>query len=97
MPLAFGSDAPVTPLGPWEAVLAAADAGELLLSVTDIVVNCPITRPAEGPALRGAREEDPVLTDGFSCAMQVDHLEPQRPGMHLAQLLDPAPPSGPQT
>ena len=38
-----------------EAVLAAADAGELLLSVTDIVVNCPITRPAEGPALRGAR------------------------------------------
>lgn len=38
-----------------EAVLAAADAGELLLSVTDIVVNCPITRPAEGPALRGVR------------------------------------------
>lgn len=25
VPLAFGSDAPVTPLGPWEAVLAAAD------------------------------------------------------------------------
>lgn len=38
-----------------ESLLAAADAGELTLSVTDIVVNCPITRPAEGPALRGVR------------------------------------------
>lgn len=29
-----------------EALLAAADAGELTLSVTDIVVNCPILPPA---------------------------------------------------
>ena len=58
-------------------------------------VSMQVAENALAPALRGAREEDPVLTDGFSCAMQVDHLEPQRPGMHLAQLLDPAPPSGP--
>ena len=38
-----------------EAVLAAAEAGELELAVTGIVVNCPITRAAEGVALRGAR------------------------------------------
>lgn len=38
-----------------EAVLAAVDAGELALAVTDIVVNCPVTRAAEGPALRGVR------------------------------------------
>ena len=58
-------------------------------------VSMQVAENALAPALRGAREEDPVLTDGFSCAMQVDHLEPQRPGMHLAQLLDPGPPSGP--
>ena len=58
-------------------------------------VSMQVAENALAPALRGAREEDPVLTDGFSCAMQVDHLEPQRSGMHLAQLLDPGPPSGP--
>ena len=38
-----------------EAVLAAAEAGEVELSVTGVVVNCPITRPADGVALRGVR------------------------------------------
>jgi hypothetical protein len=38
-----------------EAVLAAADAGEVELAVTGIVVNCPVTRPADGTALRGVR------------------------------------------
>lgn len=38
-----------------EAVLAAAESGDVALAVTDIVVNCPIVRPAEGPALRGVR------------------------------------------
>ncbi|WP_285781933.1 FAD-binding and (Fe-S)-binding domain-containing protein [Microbispora sp. NBRC 16548] len=33
----------------------------------------------------------PVLTDGFSCHMQVRQLDPGRTAMHLAELLDPAP------
>lgn len=33
----------------------------------------------------------PVLTDGFSCHQQVAHLAPDRPGLHLAELLDPRP------
>jgi len=38
-----------------EALLAAADKKELSLEVTDIVVNCPVTRSAGGLALRGVR------------------------------------------
>ncbi len=41
------------------------------------------------PALDAADDDIPVLTDGFSCHMQVDHLAPQRRGRHLAELLDP--------
>ena len=38
-----------------EQVLAAAERGEVALDVTDIVVNCPITRSADGQALKGIR------------------------------------------
>lgn len=38
-----------------EQVLAAQERGELSLEVTDIVVNCPITRSVDGLALRGVR------------------------------------------
>lgn len=38
-----------------ESVLAAAERGELSLRVTDIVVNCPVVRSADGKALRGVR------------------------------------------
>lgn len=38
-----------------EAVLAAADRGEVTLEVTDIVVNCPITRSVDGLPLRDVR------------------------------------------
>ena len=38
-----------------EAVLAAQASGEVELDVTGIVVNCPITRGADGSALRGVR------------------------------------------
>ena len=42
------------------------------------------------PALSGTRPEVPVLTDGFSCLMQVRHLQRQRRPLHLAELLDAA-------
>jgi len=38
-----------------EDLLAAQDRRELSLEVTDIVVNCPITRDSSGQALRGVR------------------------------------------
>lgn len=38
-----------------EQILLAADAGEVSLEVTHIVVNCPITRSVDGRAIRGAR------------------------------------------
>ena len=30
-----------------------------------------------------------VLTDGFSCAMQVSQIDPERPSQHLAVAMDP--------
>ena len=38
-----------------EQVLAAAERGDVALEVTDIVVNCPITRAADGQPLKGVR------------------------------------------
>ena len=42
------------------------------------------------PALRALPPQQAVLTDGFSCHMQVQQLDPTRHTHHLAQLLDPA-------
>jgi hypothetical protein len=38
-----------------EEVLAAADRADVALDVTNIVINCPITRSADGLPLRGVR------------------------------------------
>lgn len=38
-----------------EQVLAAAERGDVALDMTDIVINCPITRTADGQSLRGVR------------------------------------------
>ncbi|WP_262106681.1 FAD-binding and (Fe-S)-binding domain-containing protein [Arthrobacter sp. Marseille-P9274] len=54
-------------------------------------VSMQVAEHALAPALRGSGTDVPVLTDGFSCAMQVNQLAPDRPGRHLAQLLDPKP------
>ncbi|MDQ1057306.1 FAD/FMN-containing dehydrogenase/Fe-S oxidoreductase [Arthrobacter globiformis] len=52
-------------------------------------VSMQVAEQALAPALRSAGAEGVVLTDGFSCAMQVKQLDAERPGRHLAQLLDP--------
>jgi FAD/FMN-containing dehydrogenase/Fe-S oxidoreductase len=41
------------------------------------------------PAMKGTEASAPVLTDGFSCAMQVSQLDQQRGSTHLAMILDP--------
>jgi hypothetical protein len=38
-----------------EELLAAQDKKQVELEVTDIVVNCPVTRASAGQALRGVR------------------------------------------
>jgi Fe-S oxidoreductase len=55
-------------------------------------VSMQVAENALAPALRGTDAGAPVLTDGFSCAMQVDQLDATRRGLHLAQILDPGPP-----
>lgn len=40
------------------------------------------------PALENADSNSPVLTDGFSCSMQLSQIDPQRIGTHLATILD---------
>ena len=102
---------PISVFGPaaQRRVLAAAGVGEVVdatgccgvagnfgFEAQHYDVSMQVAEGALSPALRSTGREDPVLTDGFSCAMQVGHLDPQRPGLHLAQLLDPRPPSGRQ-
>lgn len=41
------------------------------------------------PALRAAPDDTLVLTDGFSCAMQVAQVDSELSGQHLALALDP--------
>ncbi|WP_190814809.1 FAD-binding and (Fe-S)-binding domain-containing protein [Saccharopolyspora pogona] len=52
-------------------------------------VSMQVAENALAPALRATDRDVAVLTDGFSCARQVDQLDPSRPGLHLAQVLDP--------
>jgi FAD/FMN-containing dehydrogenase/Fe-S oxidoreductase len=65
-----------------------------------------VAEQALAPALRAHADHTPVLTDGFSCAMAVQHLTvtdatvPDVQSVHLAELLDPRrpqPPNTPQT
>jgi Fe-S oxidoreductase len=52
-------------------------------------VSMQVAENALAPALRSTGRAVPVLADGFSCARQVDQLDRSRPGLHLAQVLDP--------
>ncbi len=52
-------------------------------------ISMKVAEQALAPALRAGDDSEIVLTDGFSCHMQVRQLAPNRNSMHLAQLLDP--------
>ncbi|ABK03148.1 FAD linked oxidase domain protein [Arthrobacter sp. FB24] len=52
-------------------------------------VSMLVAEQSLAPALHQTEADSVVLTDGFSCAMQVKQLDDSRPGRHLAQLLDP--------
>ncbi|KUI34611.1 FAD-binding and (Fe-S)-binding domain-containing protein [Mycobacterium sp. GA-2829] len=52
-------------------------------------VSMKVAEQALAPALRDTSAGAAVLTDGFSCHMQVRQLDAERTSLHLAQLLDP--------
>ena len=54
-------------------------------------VSMQVAEQALAPAMRDTSADTVILTDGFSCAMQVNQLDAARPATHLAQLLDPGP------
>ena len=47
------------------------------------------------PALESTPGGTPVLSDGFSCSMQVRQLRPEQPSLHLAEFIESA--CGPET
>ena len=80
-----------------EATGCCGVAGDFGFTAGHETVTAAVGELALAPALR-ADTDAPVLTDGFSCATQVDHLAagdpttgPGRTGRHLFELLDPDP------
>ena len=55
-------------------------------------ISMKVAEQSLAPALRAAATGSVVLTDGFSCAMQVKQVDPERPGQHLAHVHDPGQP-----
>ncbi|WP_232512298.1 FAD-binding and (Fe-S)-binding domain-containing protein [Rhodococcus pyridinivorans] len=54
-------------------------------------ISMKVAETSLAPALRAADDDSAVVTDGFSCAMQVAQIDVSAPGQHLAELLDPGP------
>lgn len=71
-----------------EATGCCGVAGDFGFTAGHEAVTAAVAEQALAPALR-ADPDAPVLTDGFSCATQTDHLG--RTGRHLFELLDPDP------
>ncbi|WP_370452275.1 FAD-binding and (Fe-S)-binding domain-containing protein [Dietzia sp. ANT_WB102] len=71
-----------------EATGCCGVAGDFGFTAGHESVTAAVAEQALAPALR-ADPDALVLTDGFSCAAQVDHLG--RTGHHLLELLDPEP------
>ncbi len=84
-----------------EATGCCGVAGDFGFTAGHEVVTAAVAEQALAPALR-TDPDAPVLTDGFSCATQVEHLagaDPRtgsRMGRHLFELLDPDPTPDPR-
>ncbi|WP_354237190.1 FAD-binding and (Fe-S)-binding domain-containing protein [Arthrobacter sp. UYEF3] len=55
-------------------------------------ISMKVAEQSLAPALRSTGAGSVVLTDGFSCAMQVKQLDADRATSHIAELLDPGQP-----
>lgn len=76
-----------------EATGCCGVAGNFGFEAAHYDVSMAVAQQALAPALSATAVGIPVLTDGFSCQMQVNQLDPGRPSLHLAELLDPGTPS----
>ena len=74
-----------------EATGCCGVAGNFGYEPSHYEISMQVAEQALIPALNATQPQTPVLTDGFSCLMQVAQLEPERQPLHLAQLLDPGP------
>ncbi|MEU7488109.1 FAD-binding and (Fe-S)-binding domain-containing protein [Streptomyces sp. NPDC042319] len=94
----FGSDAQRRVLRHWgvQDVTVSSSccgvAGNFGFEAEHFEVSMKVAEHSIRPALDTAADA-PVLTDGFSCAMQVSQIDALRGSSHLAALLDPARPA----
>ncbi|WP_426303242.1 FAD-binding and (Fe-S)-binding domain-containing protein [Arthrobacter sp. R-11] len=72
-----------------EATGCCGVAGNFGFEAKHYDISMKVAQQALAPALESTAADTPVLADGFSCAMQVKQLEPERKSLHLAELLDP--------
>ncbi|AUI50562.1 FAD-binding and (Fe-S)-binding domain-containing protein [Arthrobacter crystallopoietes] len=72
-----------------EATGCCGVAGNFGFEANHYDISMKVAEQALAPALASTPESTPVLADGFSCAMQVRQLDPERKSLHLAELLDP--------
>ncbi|WP_205484651.1 FAD-binding and (Fe-S)-binding domain-containing protein [Arthrobacter sp. Alg241-R88] len=71
-----------------EATGCCGVAGNFGFEANHYDISMQVAQQALAPALASTPSEIPVLADGFSCAMQIKQLEPDRSSLHLAELLD---------
>ena len=93
---AFGAQSSTSALGALGVEVTTADgccgvAGNFGFERGHYEVSVAVAENALAPTLRAAPDR-PVITDGFSCAMSVDHLNATEPGVtsrgrHLAEVL----------
>lgn len=94
----FGSESQRRALRAWgvsdvvESSSCCGVAGNFGFEAEHFDVSMKVADHSIRPALESTDRGVPVLTDGFSCAMQVGQIDASRGSSHLATLLDPAPP-----
>lgn len=72
-----------------EATGCCGVAGNFGFEANHYDLSMKVAEQALSPALRATPADVPVLADGFSCAMQIKQLEPERKSLHIAEIIDP--------
>lgn len=91
----FGSGAQKRILETWgvpnlvESSSCCGVAGNFGFEAEHFDMSMKVAKHSVIPALAKGDSDALVLTDGFSCAMQVSQIDPERSGKHLALALDP--------
>ncbi|MDI9895573.1 FAD-binding and (Fe-S)-binding domain-containing protein [Rhodococcus sp. IEGM 1381] len=82
-----------------EATGCCGVAGNFGFEKSHYELSMKVAEQALAPAVRATEPDTPILTDGFSCHMQVRQLTgdlTSDASVHLAQILDPRSPKGPR-